>query len=116
MEKISLETLNLKELLSLEESVKKIIAQRRDAQRALVRQQVEEFIEGMGFSVDDLFVKSWVTANPRNIDQRRFVAPKYRNPEDSSETWTGRGRKPKWVEKALKKGLTLEAITISKEA
>ncbi len=25
------------------------------------------------------------------------VPPKFRHPEDPSKTWTGRGRKPKWV-------------------
>ena len=40
------------------------------------------------------------------------VAPKYRNPDDPSETWTGRGRKPKWVQAALDAGKSLESLTI----
>ncbi len=42
------------------------------------------------------------------------VPPKYRNPDNPGETWTGRGRQPKWVEEALKK-YTLEDLKI-KEA
>ncbi|MEZ5852522.1 MAG: H-NS histone family protein [Hyphomicrobiaceae bacterium] len=32
------------------------------------------------------------------------VAVKYRNPDNPSDTWTGRGRQPKWLAAALKKG------------
>src|SRR5690348_15528232 len=29
-------------------------------------------------------------------DRRSEIAPKYRNPENHSESWSGRGREPKW--------------------
>ena len=32
------------------------------------------------------------------------VAPKYRNPENSAETWAGRGLKPRWLTAAIKSG------------
>src|SRR5689334_16095027 len=32
------------------------------------------------------------------------VPPKYRNPADKGETWTGRGRQPLWLVAALKSG------------
>jgi DNA-binding protein H-NS len=38
--------------------------------------------------------------------------PVYRNPSNSAETWTGRGRQPKWVREALARGLRLEDLTI----
>ena len=37
---------------------------------------------------------------------------KYRNPENPSETWAGRGRPPKWVQAALESGQTLEDLAI----
>jgi len=40
------------------------------------------------------------------------VAPKYRNPENPSETWAGRGLKPRWLAAALKKGKKLEDFSI----
>lgn len=42
------------------------------------------------------------------------VPPKYRYPENPKLVWTGRGRKPKWVEECLEKGLTLEQLLIKK--
>jgi DNA-binding protein H-NS len=40
------------------------------------------------------------------------VAPKYRNPANKSETWTGRGRQPKWVAAALKSGQKIDDLAI----
>lgn len=40
------------------------------------------------------------------------VLPKYRNPAEPSETWAGRGKKPRWVAAALKKGKSLEDFRI----
>ena len=35
---------------------------------------------------------------------RGSVAPKYRNPENPTETWAGRGLKPRWLVAAMKGG------------
>jgi DNA-binding protein H-NS len=32
----------------------------------------------------------------------RVIAPKYRNPDNPSETWSGRGLKPRWMSALLK--------------
>ena len=40
------------------------------------------------------------------------VKPKYRNPSNKQETWTGRGRRPKWVAAILKQGKKLEDFAI----
>ncbi len=42
----------------------------------------------------------------------RKVKPKYRNPADRSETWTGRGRMPLWMAVLVKKGKTPDAFLI----
>ncbi len=42
----------------------------------------------------------------------RIVAPKYRNPENPSETWAGRGLKPRWLAAAMKSGKKLEDFAI----
>src|SRR5580700_7304362 len=40
------------------------------------------------------------------------VAPKYRNPENPTETWAGRGLKPRWLSAAIKSGNKLEDFLI----
>jgi DNA-binding protein H-NS len=40
------------------------------------------------------------------------VAPKYRNPERPSETWAGRGKKPRWLAAQLKSGKRIDDFRI----
>jgi len=40
------------------------------------------------------------------------VYPKYQNPSVPSETWSGRGKTPRWLVAALKTGHKLEDFTI----
>jgi DNA-binding protein H-NS len=47
---------------------------------------------------------------------RGAVAPKYRNPENPSETWAGRGLKPRWLTAAMKGGKKLEDFAIGEAA
>lgn len=42
----------------------------------------------------------------------RKVAAKYRNPDKKQETWTGRGRQPRWVVAKLKAGKKLDDLKI----
>jgi DNA-binding protein H-NS len=41
------------------------------------------------------------------------VAPKYRNPENPTETWAGRGLKPRWLTAAIKSGKKTEDFLIA---
>lgn len=40
------------------------------------------------------------------------VKPKYRNPDNAKETWTGRGKQPRWVGAAISSGKTLDDLLI----
>jgi DNA-binding protein H-NS len=49
------------------------------------------------------------------VPRRKYprVYPKYRNPQEPSETWSGRGKTPRWLMAALKKGHKPEDFAIS---
>jgi DNA-binding protein H-NS len=59
-----------------------------------------------------------LNSNPSPTSQKRrsypLVQPKYCNPEDQSETWTGRGNQPRWVRMQLSLGRRLEDFRIGK--
>ncbi len=55
--------------------------------------------------------KSKAPGTAKNPCSRGKVAPKYRNPADASQTWTGRGKSPVWVQ-ALKAAGTLDTALI----
>ena len=42
------------------------------------------------------------------------VVPKYRNPDQPSENWSGRGKRPRWLTQALTAGRTIDEFAISK--
>ena len=48
----------------------------------------------------------------RKIGSKGKVAPKYRNPQNPSETWTGRGRMPLWIKTLTDKGAKREKFLI----
>jgi DNA-binding protein H-NS len=51
---------------------------------------------------------------PRERRKYPRVYPKYRNPDEPSETWSGRGKQPRWLVAALKTGHRIEEFMISK--
>jgi DNA-binding protein H-NS len=44
------------------------------------------------------------------------VPPKYRNPDQPSETWAGRGKQPRWLMAQLRSGKRIEDFRIKKAA
>jgi len=54
--------------------------------------------------------------SPVDGDGRSAVKPKYRNPKDPSETWAGRGAKPKWYDAHLKAGGKADDMLIAASA
>ena len=107
MAAINLEKMTLKELTDLDSALGKALAGARDRERADVKGKVEELIAARGFSVADLF-----GGGVRGGRAKQASAAKYANPDDRSQTWTGRGRKPNWLVARLKKGAKAEDFAI----
>lgn len=64
-----------------------------------VRDDVTAFARSKGYSIEELFGKG-----RRAGGKRGTVAPKYRNPKDPAQTWTGRGKRPRWFQGLLDAG------------
>jgi DNA-binding protein H-NS len=105
MATINVEKMPLRDLLELEARVQKAIVMARERERSEVKQKVESIVQSAGFSVSELF-------GTRGGLRGRTVAAKYINPDDRSQTWTGRGRKPKWLVAKLEKGAKLEDFAV----
>jgi DNA-binding protein H-NS len=67
---------------------------------------------GLGLSDVKAALRAAKPAAGRNMQKGRKVKPKYRNPHDGSQTWTGRGRMPLWMTDLLKKGEKREDFVI----
>ena len=103
---MDLDALSLKELKKLQGDVAKAISTYEDRMKKEALAELEAKAREMGFSLGELLggVKGKRSAGG--------VAPKYAHPENPSVTWTGRGRKPKWVVEALEAGKSLEDLAI----
>jgi DNA-binding protein H-NS len=66
---------------------------------AKLREKVHALIKAEGYSFEDIFGQG--RAKGRRTGP---VAPKYRNPADPAQTWSGRGKRPRWYNDALKAG------------
>lgn len=80
------------ELLAQREQLERQINEVMARERAQGIAQVMEIIEQYELTEADLFNRK-----PSNKNAGGKVAPKYRNPI-TGETWTGRGKTPKWLE------------------
>ena len=99
-----LDRMSLRELQELELKVKKARANVQERSRADVRKKVEAIIADAGFKVSEIF--------GGRGGKGRTVPAKYVNPDDPSETWTGRGRKPRWLAAKLQSGAKIEKFLI----
>ena len=88
---MDLNTLTLKELKKLRKDVDKKIADFENRKKREALSELEKKAAELGFSLSDLTGTAKV---------KKVSPPKYRNPADPEQTWTGRGRTPLWV-KAL---------------
>ena len=52
-------------------------------------------------------------APPRERRKYPKVFPKYRNPDQPSENWSGRGKRPRWLTDALTAGRSIDEFTIT---
>lgn len=72
--------------------------------------KVVQLANEVGLSVDELITRGrGKAAKPAN---KGVVPPRYRNPLNPEETWTGRGRQPRWVAERVARGVTLEDMLI----
>ncbi len=106
MNQINLNKLTLTELIQLQQEIPKAISKAKKAEKNNVIKQIETIAAEAGFDLEEIL------ALKKEAKPKRKVKPKYRNPDDPKQTWTGRGRRPKWVEQHLLMHGTLDDILI----
>jgi DNA-binding protein H-NS len=109
MPTIDLSGYNLGELKGLQHDIEKEIKdrQRQDVQKA--REQILAIAREAGMSVEEMLatnVKKTMKENGKK------VKPQYHNPANTTQTWTGRGRQPRWLAEGISNGKTLDDFRI----
>ncbi len=88
-------SLTYKELLQQREALEREIAQARQNEIASAVAKVRELVAEYGLTAQDVFPGRVAKSSAPKAASK--VAAKYRDPA-TGQTWTGRGKAPKWIE------------------
>ncbi len=118
---VKLDTLSSRELDALIKRAsqrKKTLSKRKPL--ASVRKQITKLAQAEGYSLIELFGVRGPSARTAGARKGKGkgpktgikVAPKYRNPANPQETWSGRGKHPRWMAAQIAKGKKAEDFLI----
>jgi DNA-binding protein H-NS len=113
MRKQDLTKMQFEELWQLYEELtkllaEKVIVEKRELEDRLARLNRVEIVREVGSNLP--LTLSMTDRAPRRKYPK--VLPKYRNPLAPSQTWSGRGKRPRWVVAALETGQRLDDLKI----
>jgi DNA-binding protein H-NS len=100
-----LAAMSVDELWTLHEKLRRMLSSRLNAEKHALERRLAQ-------------LRNAQSDRPGNrIKPRRRpypkVLPKYQNPERPSETWSGRGKHPRWVDTQLQMGKKIDDLSIS---
>ena len=101
-----LEKMSRDELIKLISDAEKALKTLEDRRKAEAKRAAERAAREYGFKLDE------VVSGSGGRGKGPKGAPKYANPENPAQTWTGRGRQPNWVKAALSKGKSVDDLRI----
>lgn len=108
--KLELDSMSLDDLWSLHEEISGILSVRIKAEKHELEKRLAVLNGGARFAMGNL---SGSETSPNGKPRRKYpqVLPKYRNPQ-TSETWSGRGKRPRWLVAAMKSGRKMEEFRV----
>lgn len=92
-----LENMSYSELAKMEADIERLKVKKQSTEREAVREKILAIAKQHGFDIRDLFGRK---GNGKGAKGK--VAVKYR--DNAGNTWTGRGRMPRWMVAATKDG------------
>lgn len=115
----SYSTWSIAKLEKEKDKIEKAIAAKDGKERKKAISEMTAIARRNGFDIGELLSDMGAKVTPGRKSKKRAssgkkvskVAPKYKNPEDGV-TWSGRGRKPKWVEAHLAKHGNLDKVAL----
>jgi DNA-binding protein H-NS len=104
---IDLSSYSLDELHKLSARIHQEIERQQQTKVLSIRTEMEELAGHLGMTVEE------VVGNGKKRKASKLMSqPKYQNPEDPRQTWSGRGKRPRWLQHALSQGAQLEDFAI----
>jgi len=110
--KVDLKGMTRKELEKLQKDVEKALLKVNEKELKQVRDAAAKLVAKHGFSLEDITGVAPRAKRKKSTGPKTVGAPKYANPADSSQTWTGKGRQPTWFKDAVAAGQSPESMAI----
>lgn len=101
--------LSVEQLKRLQAEAEALIATKKDQAIEDAYNQILAIVDNLGLSIEQILE---VGESKRKKSPRKTVAPRYRSKTNPTDTWTGRGKKPRWLVAELEKGAKLEDFLI----
>jgi DNA-binding protein H-NS len=89
-----LEKMSYAELAETRTQIDRLMVEKQNSERVALRQKLADMAKEHGLTLDEVLGKG--------RKGKGSVAPKYRDPKNPENTWTGRGRMPLWMVAATK--------------
>ena len=107
MSKLDLESMDFEELWLLHERLTRVLSEKITAEKLQLEERLAKLNPAQRLSARD--------RRTRSKRRRKYpkVLPKYFNPQAPTETWSGRGKQPRWVVAALRSGHKLDEFRIT---
>ena len=106
-----LKKMTVKQLEKLRADVDKHLAEARARDKKTAIKALEKAAAEHGYSLDELTGSPTKARKPRKA-AKNTGKPKYANPADKSQTWTGKGRQPNWYREAVEAGKSPESMAV----
>ncbi|HEX8978757.1 MAG TPA: H-NS histone family protein [Parasulfuritortus sp.] len=105
--KINLKTLSIAELKTLQDEISIEVELRQKEERQKLLQEFRDKAKSLGVSLEEL-----MSGQKGKTRAAGKVAAKYVHPADASLTWTGRGKRPRWVAEWLDSGKSMDDLKV----
>jgi len=108
--------MSLDELWSLHEHIGNLLSARIISEKRELEHRLVQLNRGKTSHETAVGEPGPGASSPRQRRAYPRVLPKYRNPAEPAETWSGRGKQPRWLVFALKAGGKIEDFVIPEVA
>jgi DNA-binding protein H-NS len=110
--KIDIKNMTRKELEKLGSDVEKALVKLQKKDLKKVRLEMDKLAAAHGVTVADVMGGNAPAPAKKAVKAKAKSVPKYANPRDSSQTWTGKGRQPVWFKDAIAAGKSPGSMAI----
>ncbi len=111
--KYDLKSMTRKELEKLRSNVEKALEKLAEKEKKAALAAAEKAASAHGYSLAEITGNAPIKKTRKTKMRAKTISqPKFKNPADPNQTWTGKGRQPEWFKAAIKAGTSPDAMEI----